>query len=87
MRTSLFILGGFALWAVMLASARFFGIAQRTALLAFALLWCAVAVANMWMGVARAGYSIREELPICLLVFLLPAGFAFLAEWRVLWPR
>jgi hypothetical protein len=84
MRTLLFILGGLALWAMMLVGARFFDISTKTTSLAFIFLWCALAFANMWIGVAQAGYSIREELPIFLLIFLLPAGVAFLVKWRFL---
>ncbi|MDO9364544.1 MAG: hypothetical protein Q7T60_16575 [Sphingopyxis sp.] len=45
--------------------------------------WLAVAVANMWIGVAKAGYSVREELPILLLVFSVPAAVAALLIWRL----
>jgi len=75
-RTLLFLLGGLALWATMLAGARWLGVSTKAAALAFTFIWCALAVTNLWMGVARAGYTIREELPIFLLVFLLPAGVA-----------
>jgi len=84
MRTLLFILGGSALGAMMQAGARCFGGSTKTAALAFTLIWCAVAVANLWIGVARAGYSIREELPIFLLIVLPPIGVAFGVEWRFL---
>ena len=87
MRTLLFMLGGLALWALMRVGARCFGIASKTALLAFSIIWCALAFANMWIGVARAGYSIREELPIFLLIFLLPTGVAFMVKGRFLLPN
>jgi hypothetical protein len=29
--------------------------------------WLAVSMANLWVGVTHAGYSVREELPIGLL--------------------
>ena len=38
--------------------------------------WLLVSVANLWVGVARAGYTLREELPILLLVFGAPAAVA-----------
>jgi hypothetical protein len=47
-------------------------------------LWFIVAGANMWVGVARAGYSAAEELPIFLLIFGLPAAAAILLKWRFL---
>jgi len=40
----------------------------------------ALAAANMWIGVSQAGYSFQEELPIFLLIFLLPAAAALLEE-------
>ncbi|MEK7728854.1 MAG: hypothetical protein AAB354_10605, partial [candidate division KSB1 bacterium] len=40
------------------------------------------AAANMWVGVARAGYSVQEELPIFLLIFLVPAAVALLVRWK-----
>jgi len=47
-------------------------------------LWFIAAAVNMWIGVARAGYSFMEELPIFLLIFLLPATVAVLVKWRFL---
>jgi hypothetical protein len=38
----------------------------------------------MWVGVARAGYSVAEELPIFLLIFGVPAALAILLKWRLL---
>jgi hypothetical protein len=46
--------------------------------------WLAIAAANMWVGVARAGYSVAEELPIFALIFGVPAAAALLARWRLL---
>ncbi|WP_163478758.1 hypothetical protein, partial [Klebsiella pneumoniae] len=45
--------------------------------------WLAMSLTNMWVGVARAGYSLREELPIVLVVFALPAIIAGIAVWRL----
>jgi hypothetical protein len=53
--------------------------------LAFGLtIWLAATGANMWIGVAKAGYSITEELPILLLLFAVPAAVAVLARWRLI---
>jgi len=49
----------------------------------FVPVWLLVATANMWVGVARAGYSVREEVPILLLVFALPAVVAGIAVWLI----
>jgi len=43
--------------------------------------WALVAVVNMWVGVTQAGYSVREELPILLLVFGAPAALAGITLW------
>lgn len=48
----------------------------------FLAVWFAVAAINMWIGVTRAGYSVREELPIFLVIFLLPACAAAVLWWR-----
>jgi hypothetical protein len=44
--------------------------------------WLLVAIANLWVGVSHAGYSVRDELPILLVVFLIPAAIAALVIWR-----
>ena len=41
--------------------------------------WLVVSLVNMWVGVTKAGYSVREEFPILLIVFLVPALLAGLA--------
>jgi hypothetical protein len=58
--------------------------APRVATLAFAAVWFAVAGLNMWLGIARAGYSFAEELPIFLLIFGAPAALAGLIKWQFL---
>ncbi|MGP3135373.1 hypothetical protein ACTVM3_14625 [Serratia nematodiphila] len=44
--------------------------------------WLAISVINMWVGVVHAGYSLRAELPILLLVFAVPAIVAGIAFWQ-----
>ena len=76
MRTALIILGGFLAWGVFVAAAKAGPNPSRaigTATIAFVIGWFLVAAANMYFGVARAGYAFREELPIFLVIFLLPA--------------
>ena len=41
-----------------------------------------LAAANMWIGVSQAGYSFKEELPIFLLIYLLPVAVAVLVKWK-----
>jgi hypothetical protein len=38
----------------------------------------------MWVGVAKAGYSFTEELPIFLLIFAVPAAVAIVLKWKFL---
>ncbi|HNT39384.1 MAG TPA: hypothetical protein PKO45_09725 [Rubrivivax sp.] len=45
--------------------------------------WLAVALVNMWVGVSHAGYSVRQEAPILVLVFLVPALLAGLLAWQL----
>ena len=42
------------------------------------------AAVNMWIGVARAGYSFMDELPIFLVIFLLPSAVAVAVKWKLL---
>jgi hypothetical protein len=86
MRTLGIITGGFVLLAIVVGFAKRFGAAGASAMtratIIFVVLWLAAASANMWVGVYRAGYSFREELPIFLLIFLLPAVVAVLLKWE-----
>ena len=88
MRTALIILAGFVLWAVCLGVAKLAGgssgASLTTATVVFVAIWLVVAAVNMWIGVARAGYSFHEELPILLLIFLVPTAVAVLARWKLL---
>lgn len=45
--------------------------------------WLAVALANLWVGVNHAGYTVRQELPILLVVFIVPAVAAGLTAWQL----
>jgi hypothetical protein len=71
------IVAGFALLGVSWFTGRWFAI--------FLAIWFAVAAINMWIGVTHAGYTVREELPIFLVIFLLPACVAAFLWWRL--PR
>jgi len=45
-------------------------------------LWLVVALVNLWLGVSRAGYSLAEELPMFLVIFLIPAAAAVVVAWK-----
>jgi hypothetical protein len=86
MRTAVIIACGFLLWAACLAITKLASAATSAALsgatLGFALLWFVAAAVNMWFGVTRAGYAFNEELPIFLLIFLLPVMVAVFVRWK-----
>jgi hypothetical protein len=80
------IAAGFALLVVCLLAGRFIDGAHSAsvarAALVFVALWLVGAGINMWIGVAKAGYSVAEEAPIFLVVFLVPAVVALAIWWR-----
>lgn len=81
MRTALIIVGGLLVWGVFVAAAKVSPNPTRaigTATIVFVGGWFLVAAINMYFGVARAGYAFREELPIFLVIFLMPAIVAVL---------
>jgi hypothetical protein len=86
MRTLIIIFSGFVLLGIFIGIARFVGsnVAASTgaAIKIFLVIWFVVAAVNMWIGVVRAGYSFLEELPIFLIIFLLPAGLAVFLKWK-----
>jgi hypothetical protein len=84
MRTIIIIVSGFVLLAVCIGAARLFGgaVTISTAVKVFIPVWLVLAGINMWVGVARAGYSVAEELPIFLLIFSLPAAVALFIWWK-----
>lgn len=86
MRSALIILGGLLLFGVCLAGRRWLGgPGPESIVLAvklFVPLWLCAALFNLYVGVTRAGYSVREELPIFLVIFLLPAAVAAAVWWK-----
>lgn len=73
MRTLLFIVGGlFVYFLLLLTTPR----TDRRAVTRISLIfiggWFLVALGNMWYGVTNAGYTLAEELPIALLIFVPP---------------
>jgi hypothetical protein len=84
MRSLIIILGGLFLLGLGVLGGRFFGgpHAMATAAKIFLPVWFAFALVNMWLGVARAGYSVAEELPIFLAIFLIPGAVALFVAWK-----
>jgi len=56
---------------------------MATAAKLFVPVWLAVAAINMWVGVSHAGYTVRQEAPILLLVFAVPAVIAGVVAWQL----
>lgn len=79
------ILGGIVLLGVFLLFGHLWGAttpALGTAAKVFIPVWLAVSVANLWVGVNKAGYSVGQELPVLLVVFAVPAVAAAIAIWQ-----
>lgn len=86
MHVLLVMVGGVVLLGVFLLFGRLWSVGTSqlpTALIAFIATWLLVTVANLWVGVSKAGYGMREELPILLLVLAVPALLAGLLYWRL----
>ena len=88
MRTAIIIAAGFVLWGICIGVAKLLpSSSPQSTLIAtvtFVVLWFIAAAVNMWIGVAKAGYSFMEELPIFLLILLLPSAVAVLVKWKFL---
>jgi hypothetical protein len=86
MRTAIIIVGGFLLWAACVVAAKLVpgstGASLTTATIVFVVIWFLAAAVNLWAGVSKAGYTFAEELPIFLLIFLLPAVVAVVIRWK-----
>lgn len=85
MRTLIIILGGLFLLGLSLLVSKLIGTGPQvmgTVARVFVPVWLASALLNMWIGVARAGYSVAEEFPIFLVIFLIPAAVAVFIAWK-----
>ena len=73
---------GFVLLGVFVLLGRALGNESKAALY-FLPVWLAAAAINLWFGVAKAGYSVRDEAPIFLLIFAVPSAVALLLWWKL----
>jgi hypothetical protein len=73
---------GFILLGAFVLIGRALGNGSRAALY-FLPVWLAAAAINLWYGVVKAGYSIADESPIFLLIFVIPAAAALLVWWKL----
>ncbi|HEY4142612.1 MAG TPA: hypothetical protein VGM57_14420 [Pseudolabrys sp.] len=79
------IIGGIVLLGVFGLFGRLWGAdisALAPAATAFIPVWFIIAAVNMYIGVARAGYTVTDELPILLLNFTVPAVIAGIVIWQ-----
>lgn len=84
MHVLMVIAGGLVLLGVFMLFGKLWGgdlAGVTTAAKIFIPVWLAVAIVNLWVGVSRAGYTVREEFPILLIVFAVPALVAGLSVW------
>jgi hypothetical protein len=88
MRTPLFLLVGLLLLAACALLGRLFSSnypsATYAATVSFITLWLVISAANLWVGVNKAGYTVTEEFPIFLLIFIVPTAIALLLKWKFL---
>ena len=85
MRTAIIIVAGLVIAAVFIFAGRLLGRGPESMALGakiFIPLWFIAAAVNLWMGVAKAGYSFMEELPIFLVIFAVPAAAAGFVWWK-----
>jgi hypothetical protein len=86
MHTLKILLAGVVLLGLCLLVARWIGGAAHTAVSAavksFLVLWLIATLGNLRFGVSKAGYSVRDEAPVALLVFGAPAILAALVWWK-----
>ncbi|MGO4339761.1 hypothetical protein AB4037_33240 [Labrys sp. KB_33_2] len=83
------IVGGVVLLGVFLLFGQLWGgtmPALGTAAKVFIPVWLIVSIANLWVGVNKAGYTVAQELPILLIVFAVPAAAAVVAFWQLARP-
>ena len=87
MRTLAIIIGGLVILGFSVVAGRYVGGGSSgttiLAMKAFLVVWLLVALFNFWVGVSRAGYSVGEEFPILLLIYIVPAALAAFVWWRL----
>jgi hypothetical protein len=76
------LLLGLVLLVAFVLIGRALGNGSRAALY-FVPVWLIGAAINLWFGVTKAGYSVRDETPIFLLIFAIPSALALLAWWKL----
>jgi hypothetical protein len=87
MRTAIILLSGLLFFAGLFFYSRLFTQHYPDALAwatyAFVAVWFGATAFNMWVGISHAGYSMREELPIMLVLFAVPIAIALVVRWKL----
>ena len=86
MHVALVMFGGLTLLGVFVLFGWLWGasaVAMAVAAKALVPAWLVVALVNIWVGVSHAGYTVRQEAPILVLVFLVPAVVAGVVAWQL----
>ncbi|WP_038204486.1 hypothetical protein [Xenophilus azovorans] len=86
MHMAMVIGGGIVLLGLFILFGHLWGASTAAMALAarwFVPAWALVALVNMWVGVTHAGYTVRAELPILGIVFVVPAAVAFAVAWML----
>ena len=85
MHTIIVLAVGFGLLGLCALAGRVLGSTPgiATAALIFLPLWFVGAGVNRYMGVKGAGYSVADEAPIFVLVFMVPAAAALIVWWNL----
>ena len=88
MRTAIIIIIGFLIWGACIGVSKILGnhsaFSMEVATYAFIGIWFGISATNMWIGISKAGYSFFEELPIFLVIFLIPSIVAFFVKIKFL---
>ena len=86
MHTLKVIFGGILLLGVCLLLGRWIGrpaaAVVATTIKYFLVFWLVATLVNMWVGVNKAGYSVKDEASVAPLVFAVPAIVAIVIWWR-----
>ena len=90
MHTMKIIFGGFLLLGICLLLGCRIGSATAeagaTTVKYFLVLWLFASLVNMWVGVSKGGYPVKDEAPVALLVFAVPAIVAIVIRWTFCVP-
>lgn len=86
MHVIMVIVGGVALLGIFVLFGWLWGTSAYSMVLGakvFVPVWLLVALINMWVGMAFAGYTLRQEAPILLIVFVVPTIVAATLAWQL----